>query len=86
MAYAKLHNFVVLTHDLDFGDMLAVTGAVGPSVAQIRSSDLRVEVIFKPVTDAIAAAAGDLSRGALLSIDLRRARARVRLLPLPRSS
>jgi predicted nuclease of predicted toxin-antitoxin system len=32
MAYAKNHGLVVLTHDLDFGAILAATRAEGPSV------------------------------------------------------
>jgi predicted nuclease of predicted toxin-antitoxin system len=30
MAYAKSHGLVVLTHDLDFGAILAATRAEGP--------------------------------------------------------
>ncbi len=31
---------IVLTHDLDYGAMLAATQAVGPSVVQVRTQDL----------------------------------------------
>jgi predicted nuclease of predicted toxin-antitoxin system len=34
MAYAKTHDFVVLTNDLDFSAILAVTNAEKPSVVQ----------------------------------------------------
>jgi predicted nuclease of predicted toxin-antitoxin system len=40
MAYAKSHGSVVLTHDLDFGAILAATHAAGPSVVQIRTEDV----------------------------------------------
>jgi predicted nuclease of predicted toxin-antitoxin system len=36
MAYAKVTDSVVLTHDLDFGAMLAATHGEKPSVVQIR--------------------------------------------------
>ena len=34
MTFAREHDFVVFTHDLDFGNILAVTHARGPSVMQ----------------------------------------------------
>ena len=32
MAYAREHDQVVFTHDLDFGTLLALTRSLGPSV------------------------------------------------------
>jgi predicted nuclease of predicted toxin-antitoxin system len=37
MAYALAHDFVVLTHDLDFSAILAVTQGEKPSVVQLSS-------------------------------------------------
>ncbi len=37
MTYAAKHDYVVLTNDLDFGAILAVTHGEKPSVVQIRS-------------------------------------------------
>jgi predicted nuclease of predicted toxin-antitoxin system len=37
MRYAREHGYVVFTHDLDFGTLLALTGARGPSVVQVRA-------------------------------------------------
>ena len=34
--YAREHGYVVFTHDLDFGTLLALTRAAGPSVLQVR--------------------------------------------------
>jgi len=39
------NGFVLLTHDLDFGAILASSGANIPSVIQIRTEDLRPEVL-----------------------------------------
>ena len=80
IAYAQEHGFVVLTQDLDFGDLLAAGGGQGPSVVQIRAADLRVEVLKDQVLAGLRAASEALARGALVSIDIRRAR--VRMLPL----
>lgn len=81
MAYAKLHDSVVLTHDLDFGTILAVTGNEKPSVVQIRSDDLRPESIGSKVVLALHQFSSELQSGALITIDPSRVRAR--LLPLP---
>jgi len=35
MSYAQDHGYVVFTHDLDFGTLLALTRARGPSVVLV---------------------------------------------------
>ena len=40
MAFAQANGYVVLTHDLDFGAILAATPGDKASVAQIRADDL----------------------------------------------
>jgi predicted nuclease of predicted toxin-antitoxin system len=42
MDWARENNSVILTHDLDFGTTLALTGASKPSVVQVRTQDVRV--------------------------------------------
>jgi len=80
MAYARNHGFVVLTHDLDFGAVLAATQGKKPSVVQLRSENLSFELIGEVVVRALQQMAHELEEGALLSIDLQRTR--LRLLPL----
>lgn len=81
LAWAATNGYVILTSDLDFGAILASTRGHGPSVVQLRSDTLAHGAIGNAVLRAIALAAGDLSRGALLSIEP--GRARIRLLPFP---
>src|SRR5438445_2989155 len=45
MAWALAHVHVVFTHDLDFGTMLALTHAAGPSVLQVRGPNVLPEDI-----------------------------------------
>jgi predicted nuclease of predicted toxin-antitoxin system len=45
MAYAAKHGYVVLTNDLDFGAILAVTHREKPSVVQIRLDNLSPGII-----------------------------------------
>lgn len=80
MAYAAEHDYVVLTHDLDFGAILAATQGEKPSVVQIRADDVSPEAIGAPVVVALRQMADELHQGALLTIDT--SRARLRVLPL----
>lgn len=80
MAYAGVHDYVVLTHDLDFGAILAATHGEKPSVVQIRAEDVSPDVIGKQVIIALRQMASELEEGALLTIDTNRTRLRV--LPL----
>jgi predicted nuclease of predicted toxin-antitoxin system len=80
MRFAARDDCVVLTHDLDFGAMLAATQGRKPSVVQIRSGDVRPSVIGHRVIAALQELQAELQSGALLTIDLDRTR--IRLLPL----
>ena len=80
--YAADNDFVVFTHDLDFGAILAATRGVRPSVIQIRAGEFTAETAGPLVVDAPIQTANELSAGALVTIDL--GRARVRILPLSR--
>ena len=80
MAWALANEHVVLTHDLDFGTMLALTHAVGPSVFQVRGQDVLPESLGPVVIAALSQHADVLQAGALVVVDVKKAR--VRVLPL----
>ena len=80
MAWAKMNGHVVFTHDLDFGSMLALTQAEGPSVIQIRTQDVTPAAAGKFVANALRQFQPELEKGALIVLD--EARARARILPL----
>jgi len=80
MAYAREGNFAVLTSDLDFGAILAITHGVKPSVVQLRADNLAHDVIGKQVVDALRQLGEELERGALVTIEPERTR--MRILPL----
>lgn len=80
MAYASANDYVVLTHDLDFGAILATTHGEKPSVVQIRAEDVSPDVIGKQVIVALRQMASELEEGVLLTVDPNRTRMRV--LPL----
>lgn len=80
MSFAKAKDYVVLTHDLDFSAILAVTHGEKPSVVLIRAADVRPDAIGGAVLDALRQMAGELEQGALLAVEP--SRTRLRLLPL----
>lgn len=82
MAYAKVHDLIVLTHDLDFGAILAATQGDKPSVVQIRAEQTSPEAIGPQVLAALRQMAMELEYGALVTVEP--TRLRVRLLPFRR--
>jgi predicted nuclease of predicted toxin-antitoxin system len=80
MRWAMDYGFVVFTHDLDSGALLAATGATGPSVVQMRCEDARPAFMGDSVVAALRAHEQALGSGAWVTIDPRRMR--VTLLPL----
>ena len=80
MAWARDHEYVVFTHDLDFGALLHATGAVAPSVIQFREDDVRPESLGRQALLALVQAKSEIEGGALITIDLRRMR--ITSLPL----
>ncbi len=80
MTFAAANNYVVVTHDLDFSAILAVTHGKKPSVIQIRSEDVSREFIGKQTVAALRHMQAELEAGALLTIEI--GRTRLRLLPI----
>ena len=80
MAWALANDHVVFTHDLDFGTILALTHAVGPSVLQIRGKNVLPEDVGPVVIATLRQYDSALATGALVVVDLKKSR--VRVLPL----
>ena len=83
MRFAREQGFVVFTHDLDFGTILATTNAAGPSVVQVRTLDVLSEETMSLVIRVLKSSAAVLRDGALITVDV--SRARIRILPLRRT-
>ncbi len=80
MRAAHDRGAVVITNDLDFGAMLASSGAEGPSLIQLRAADLRPEALAPILIETVRQLSSELESGALVTLES--ARNRVRLLPL----
>ena len=79
MAYAREHGYIVFTHDLDFGVLLALTRAESPSVIQVRTQDVFPEVLGDKLIRVLQEHQSALEKGVLLTVD--EDKSRVRILP-----
>ncbi len=82
LAWVRDRNHVLFTHDLDFGRLLALTHALGPSVIQLRARDVLPAACARNLVEALAACEDELLAGALVVVDETTWRARV--LPISR--
>ena len=82
MDWARANDYVVFTHDPDFGTILAVTRAEGPSVLQVRAQNVLPEHLGEVVIASLRQFAHQLEAGALITVDEGTSRARI--LPINR--
>jgi len=80
MDWAMKHEYIVFTHDLDFGTMLALSHATGPSVLQVRTEDVLPDRLESIVIASLKQHYTDLTSGSLVVVE--ESRARVRILPI----
>lgn len=80
MDWAQANGYVVFTHDLDFGTLLALTHKTGPSVLQVRGEDVLADHMGNLVVAAIRQHETELESGALVVVD--EWKNRVRVLPI----
>lgn len=78
--YAGLHKKTVITHDLDFSELLAIYGYDSPSVINLRLSDASPEFVAQRVIDVVHQLEEELKRGIVVSVD--DTSARYRYLPI----
>jgi predicted nuclease of predicted toxin-antitoxin system len=77
---ARQENRILLTHDLDFGELLAASGGVLPSVIIFRLKDMRAANINRHLFSIINQQSESLNKGAVLSVIEQKVR--IRTLPL----
>jgi predicted nuclease of predicted toxin-antitoxin system len=78
--YAYKNDYVILTADLDFSVLLSHTKSCKPSVAQLRLRAISLVRDTPLIHAALLQNEDELSKGAILTIDLKKNR--VRILPL----
>ena len=84
MAWAVSNGYMVFTHDLDFGTLLAISEADTPSVIQVRTQDVFPDKLGKIVLAALKQFQSELETGALVTVN--EAQAKARILPIKRNS
>lgn len=77
--HAGQQGWIIVTHDLDLATILASSGAIKPSVIQVRADDLRADSSGLIVIEAIKRVADELAKGAVVTVEP--GRSRVTLLP-----
>ncbi|MCK4417026.1 MAG: DUF5615 family PIN-like protein [Candidatus Latescibacteria bacterium] len=77
---ARAERRVLLTMDLDFGYLLAVSRAQLPSVILFRLSDERSEVVNRRLADVLTQRRSDIEAGAIISVS--EVAIRIRRLPM----
>jgi predicted nuclease of predicted toxin-antitoxin system len=82
MGWALANGYIVFTHDLDFGAILAATQAQAPSVIQVRTQDVMPAHLEPVIVAALQQYEAELEAGALVIVH--EGRLRVRVLPLQR--
>ncbi|MGY6528758.1 MAG: DUF5615 family PIN-like protein [Cyanobacterium sp.] len=80
MTWAVHNDYVVFTHDLDFGSLLAVTKANKPSVIQVRTQNVFPDKLGELVLNALKQFESELMMGALITIN--QAKVKANILPL----
>ena len=80
VAEARRTREVILTHDLDYGAILAFSGDDAPSVITIRIANTRPDHLLTRLTAVLPEVEQALVQGAIVSIE--DAAARVRRLPI----
>lgn len=79
---AREHDEIIITHDLDFGGLLAFSGANFPSVITLRVHRITTESIFEILVNNWYAIEQPLRNGALVLVE--QEHIRIRLLPIVR--
>ena len=80
MSWARERGYIVFTHDLDFGAILANASAGKPSVVQFRAQDVTPAALGEILVRVLRNHGAALDKGAIVTLDAERAR--VRILPI----
>ena len=80
LAWCRRNSCVLLTHDLDFGAILADSNERAPSVLQLRTANVTPQAMADQIAKGLRNLDKALTEGALVTIEPERRR--VRVLPL----
>jgi predicted nuclease of predicted toxin-antitoxin system len=84
LAKALREERIVLTHDLDFGELVAASGSKLPSVITFRLRNMHPERVNRHMSEIVGKHEDVLEQGAAISVT--EGKLRVRLLPIKENS
>jgi predicted nuclease of predicted toxin-antitoxin system len=67
--YARDNKKVVITHDLDFSELLAIYGYESPSVINLRLSNASPDFVTNRIIDIVSQLEEELKKGIVVSVD-----------------
>lgn len=68
IAKARAEGCILLVHDLDFGQLMSLSGSRLPSVITFRLLDMRPESVNRTLLEVLQQFSHELGQGALLSV------------------
>lgn len=80
LAYAREHNRILITQDLDFSMLLAVSGHNKPSVINLRLENATPDFVTARIIEVVSEMSKELEEGIVINID--EISARYRNLPI----
>ena len=80
LIYAQQQNKVVITQDLDFSAILALSGYVKPSLINLRLENPRPDLVTSRIIEVVSTMEKELEEGVVITVD--ETSARYRNLPI----
>jgi predicted nuclease of predicted toxin-antitoxin system len=80
LIYAQKQNKVVITQDLDFSEILALSGYGKPSLINLRLENPRPDLVSSRIIEVVSTMENELEEGVVITID--ETSARYRNLPI----
>ncbi|MBW1716320.1 MAG: DUF5615 family PIN-like protein [Deltaproteobacteria bacterium] len=77
---AKKERRVIITQDLDFSEIISLTGKKAPSLISLRLSSSRIEYVNKRLEEVLPKIEYDIEKGSIIVVE--DSRIRVRSLPV----
>lgn len=76
VAFARTHGYVVLTQDLDFSAIVALSGASAPSIISLRLGSARLEVVTRRLEAVLPTIEPEVLAGAIVTVEEHAVRSR----------
>ena len=80
LEYAREHETIIITQDLDFSMLLALKGYEKPSLINVRLEEAKPDYVTSRIIDTVAGLEPELAKGAVITVD--ETSVRYRYLPI----